>query len=503
MNRLIKYLPALLPLTLFTFALAGPYPGSIRDHGHTGPGDGGILANPKITNLTTQINNSTFTGVMLGTFSTSGLTSINNGNVGMFRNKIINGQMWFKNRNQQSVASQVTSNNYVPTETLNKWIVLGATSANHIANIRQLSTSTTLGINGFTQVLKISPTSLTEGVGPGEYSILYQVIDGFNAQDLKWGTQSASTITLSFYLYYDLGGNRNITSTDTYGGFILNEAQNRSYPFKYTLTSSTTWNQVSVVIPGDTGGTWTNTINSTGLIVGLALGVGSNFYGSSNTWNAGLYYDSTGTNHLVDRYNSSIGNTDAVWITGVQLEKGNLATTFEQRPPQIEASLLYSPEGIEAINISSGSEIHNLPTSLIGSTFAATAGYIGEILSTQTTTLTSVSTTGAFGDLLSMSVSPGIWIFSWNVYYTANGGTVTGCAAGINQNSGFSGSGLIEGDNYTHTAIPTAATDENSVGSNYGPITLSTATTFYLKKWCAFTVATPKCQGRMNALRIH
>jgi hypothetical protein len=96
-----------------------------------------------------------------------------------------------------------------------------------------------------------------------------------------------------------------------------------SYAFSYTISSANTWTQISVTVPGPTTGTWT-TGNGIGLSVTFSLGVGSSLKGTANTW-ANYPYATTGSVDLISTLN-------ATWqVTGVQLEKGSTATSFDYR----------------------------------------------------------------------------------------------------------------------------------------------------------------------------
>jgi hypothetical protein len=76
-------------------------------------------------------------------------------------------------------------------------------------------------------------------------STFNQFIEGLNVADLAWGTASAATVTVSFWVYSS-------SLTGTFGGALRNSAASRSYPFSYTISSANTWEQKSVTIAGDT-----------------------------------------------------------------------------------------------------------------------------------------------------------------------------------------------------------------------------------------------------------
>jgi hypothetical protein len=120
--------------------------------------------------------------------------------------------------------------------------------------------------------------------------------------------------------------------TGTYGGSVHNSGDTRSYPFSYTISSADTFEYKTITIAGDTSGTWLTT-NGVGLILTFGLAVGSTFLGTANTWASANYQSVTGQTNL-------LGTSGATfYITGVQLEKGSTATSFDYRPYGTELAL--------------------------------------------------------------------------------------------------------------------------------------------------------------------
>ena len=120
--------------------------------------------------------------------------------------------------------------------------------------------------------------------------------------------------------------------TGTFGGALNNESNVRSYPFTYTISTANTWEYKTVTIAGDTSGTWGST-NSYGIAVRFGLGVGSTYSGTAGSWATASYLSATGATSVVGT------NGATFYITGVQLEKGSTATSFDYRPYGTELAL--------------------------------------------------------------------------------------------------------------------------------------------------------------------
>jgi len=220
------------------------------------------------------------------------------------RNRIINGAMVIDQRN---AGASVT-----PTDgqySVDRW----KTSLN-VASKFSLQQSTTAPAGFINSLLATSLSSYS--IGAGEVTGVQQLFEGLNVADLAWGTASAATVTLSFWVRSSLTG--------TFGGSLRNSAANRSYPFSYTISSANTWEQKSVTIAGDTSGTWLTT-NGIGIQLYFSLGAGSTFSSTAGSWQSGNYISTTGAVSVVGT------NGATFYITGVQLEKGTVATPFEFR----------------------------------------------------------------------------------------------------------------------------------------------------------------------------
>ena len=251
------------------------------------------------------------------------------GNASIMKNRVINGSMTVDQRN---AGASVTPAN--GTYTLDRWYSIQTVASKY--SVQQNAGSVTPPV-GFTNYFGV--TSLTNySVAAGDIFAQQQSIEGFNTADLGWGTANAKTVTLSFQVYSSLTG--------TFGGSFRNSAQNRSYPFTYSIPVANTWTSISITVAGDTTGTWVGATNGTGIAVQFGLGVGSTYSGTAGSWSANNYLSATGAVSVVGTSGATF------YITGVQLEVGSSATGFEYRQYQQELALCqryyetYSSEGI-------------------------------------------------------------------------------------------------------------------------------------------------------------
>jgi len=244
-----------------------------------------------------------------------------------FKNRIINGAMVIDQRN--AGASVTPTNGQL---TLDRW----AASLSQASKF-SVQQSTTAPV-GFVNSLKVTSLSAYT-VGSSEVFLLSHYVEGLNVSDLAWGTANAKTVTLSFQVYSSLTG--------TFGGSIADSSQAYSYPFTYSIPTANTWTTISITIAGPTAGTWLTT-NGIGIRIWFGLGVGSTLSGTAGSWTATGYYSATGATSVVGT------NGATFYITGVQLEKGSTATSFDYRPYGTELALcqryLYAVRGSLALS---------------------------------------------------------------------------------------------------------------------------------------------------------
>ena len=233
------------------------------------------------------------------------------------KNKIINGAMRIDQRNSGGAVTMNTTSN---TYTLDRWNSSGQIS-DGVFTIQQ----STEAPAGFTNSSKITVTTADASIGSSQSYLFSQFIEGNNIADLGFGTANAKTITVSFWVRSSLTG--------TFGGALNNSANDRNYPFTYSISAANTWEYKTITIAGDTSGTWL-TDTSRGIGLRFQIGMGSDRIATAGSW--------TGTSNIFGAIGATniIETLNATWqITGVQLEVGESATEFEHRPYGTELQL--------------------------------------------------------------------------------------------------------------------------------------------------------------------
>ena len=227
-----------------------------------------------------------------------------------FRNKVINGAMEVA----QVTTSALTINSGTIQYPVDRMGARGMSSA----GVFTVQRSTDVPDDFKYSVKATVTTNSTPGTND-TYRFIHH-IEGKNIRTMNWGSSSAKSMVLSFYVKSSLTG--------TFGGSIANGDYDRFYNFSYTINSANTWERKSVTIAGDTTGNW-NTGNSLGLRISLSLGAGSGEVGSAGSWGTSTYEGVTGQTNL-------IATNGATWyITGLQFEEGSSVTDYEQIPEDV------------------------------------------------------------------------------------------------------------------------------------------------------------------------
>ena len=232
-----------------------------------------------------------------------------------FKNRIINGNMAIDQRNGGAAVTNTAGTVY----TLDRWAMYGSQASKF--TVQQTATNGTIPY--FQYSLKCLSSS-AYSVGASDYFGFQQVVEGLNMADLAWGTSSARSVTLSFWVYSSLTG--------TFGGALQNSGASYNYPFSYSIPVANTWTQIIIPIVGPTSGTWTVS-NGAFLYVAFSLGAGSTYTQTGGAWTSSVAFQATGSQSVV-------GTSGAYLLTtGIQLEVGTTATNFDFRSYGTELDL--------------------------------------------------------------------------------------------------------------------------------------------------------------------
>ena len=277
-----------------------------------------VLATGSVPTTALTLNSTTQAATFAGAVTAPSVTTtgtINATNTFGFKNRVINGGMTIDQRYQ---GASLTVNSTTQQYPVDRFYCEDGTDG--VFTVQQNSSAPT----GFTNSVVVTVTTPDTSLGGTQYAAIAHQIEGYNIADLSLGTASAKTFTLSFWVQSSVTG--------TFGGSFRNAADNRCYPFSYVINVANTWEQKTITVAGDTTGTWLKT-NGIGLKVWFSLAAGATWSGPANAWASTLYVSTTGATNLLAT------NGATFYITGVQLEVGSQATSWDFRSINQEFTL--------------------------------------------------------------------------------------------------------------------------------------------------------------------
>ena len=353
----------------------------------------GAVATPSLAN-TGDLN----TGVYFPAADTVGVTT---GGTEQFRfgsnpipggskNLVTNGGMTVAQRGSTAITASAYG-------AVDQWPIHLAASAGRLT-ITQDSTLGSAAPLGHGYSIKMDCTTAEGSVAAADVICLRHHIEAQNLQLLEWGAASAKAVTLSFWMSSPKSGTHCVTLNQP-------DDSSRHYISEFTVASADTWEQFKITVPGDASGTINND-NGAGLDINFPLVCGSTFQNTKDTWAAGEDYGTSSAQNLLDNTSNNI------YVTGVQLEVGSVATDFahESAGTTLERCKRYYQSIDGAYGVSSGVSvdtttqagiIHRLAVQM-RATPTATASLAGTqtLLSANANIFSSLDTTAMYDSII-------------------------------------------------------------------------------------------------------
>ena len=246
---------------------------------------------------------------------TAKLTSIGGGGLS-HRNIIINGDMRIAQRGTSS-----TSSGYHTVDRF-KYTYSGTDNAPTQAQV-DVASGTTPYTLGFRKAYKITNANQSNGAGAGDHIRLEVNLEAQDIANSGWNYKSSSSfITLSFWC-------KSSVAQNFYASIRTPDGTSQNYSFETGSLTADTWTKVTKTIPGNSNLTFDNDAEL-GWNMEIAMFMGTDDTDSGNTMNQWAAYNSS--NQMPDNTSTWYTTNGATWeITGMQLEVGDTATSFEHR----------------------------------------------------------------------------------------------------------------------------------------------------------------------------
>jgi len=227
------------------------------------------------------------------------------------QNLIINGNMAIAQR-----ATSVTGITATGYNTVDRWKQQLSGGGTYTQAQTALTSSDAAFADGFSQSVKYDCT--TAYTSANSFSVHRQIIEGQNLQQLAYGTSSAKSVTLSFWV------KSNVTGTAVASLYSVDS--NKQISQTYTIDATNTWEYKTVTFAGDTASAFDND-NAASLYVNLVMATGTDYTSGTLPLTWTTYANANfAAGQTID---ISASTSNEIAFTGIQLEANTTATPFE------------------------------------------------------------------------------------------------------------------------------------------------------------------------------
>ena len=178
---------------------------------------------------------------------------------------------------------------------------------------QQASTTPGGSPNRFRGVVQVSDGT----VDAGDVALLMFPVEGIDVADMQFGTANAAAFVFGLAVKLPAG---------TYALAFQNATSTRSYvvPFTIDAPEADTDQLITVNVPGDTSGTWSQAEGAIGISCRLILVCGSTYQtASTGAWQAGNYLSTSAQSNFMGT------GSDTVEVADLRLHKGEDLPTWK------------------------------------------------------------------------------------------------------------------------------------------------------------------------------
>ena len=243
-----------------------------------------------------------------------------------FRNLIINGDMSISQRG----TSATTIGSNFEMNTIDRWYGMEASDGAATLERHDMSAAEKV-TTGQHYALEWNCTGTDSSLASNQYAGAAYYAEAQHMKPLLYGTSSAKTFTLSFWVKSNTTGTYSI-------GIVKDDSTTYYHGATYAISSADTWEYKTLVITPTAGSTSLitgangiiNNDNGIGLQFFFYTALGSSFQGTGNQWSASAVFGTS------DQPNLMASTSNNWYITGVQLEVGSTASDFEHLPTDVQ-----------------------------------------------------------------------------------------------------------------------------------------------------------------------